>query len=569
MATDNDLLKSGYQHLKNGTLYKKWAPSNSGEAAKLDAFVNDQLAGKQPAPPVVASETGKAFVDFIAMFDNEYIPPPPTTTYSVISSIPSGAVIDKPVTWEATPNLATQKVEFKIDGATAWVEQIAPYQFNGDGNKLDPLNYPLTPGAHDLEIVATSSTGEIARALSKVTVNVTPPPPTPTPAPTGKEGRLLVDPDMSGGWLDASARNSADHAWWLQHFNRCTYYGGFGYTNVTPWFPGGRGYLDSYAIYRSQAITKKAIASIPEMSEEDKSRQGKLWGLQQHHEMMEADGDNKYRDRFGAISDYILKDANGNRVYIDWGCSGGVCPQYAADVGSQGWRDDYLARCKNELAHGAKGIYADDTNLPFRFSNGTSPVTPVDPRTGKTMLQSDWDRYFCEFIEYIAHNLPSGTEIILNTIWFYANHDGSDANTTRLVKAVAPYGGLSYERGFNDTGIHNTLDVNDSWSFGRYLQHMDNTHKNGAKVQIRDYTTTKAGAMFSLGMALMMSKGGDFIGFPYGMTPQTYWPGIDIDLGAAKADRYSGGTNILKRDFDKGTVTVNVATHAVTIPGVS
>ena len=32
--------------------------------------------------------------------------------------------------------------------------------------------------------------------------------------------------------------------------------------------------------------------------------------------------------------DWILKDAAGNKLYIPWGCSGGICPQYAADIGN-------------------------------------------------------------------------------------------------------------------------------------------------------------------------------------------------------------------------------------------
>ena len=36
--------------------------------------------------------------------------------------------------------------------------------------------------------------------------------------------------------------------------------------------------------------------------------------------------------------EWILRDAAGNRLFIRFACSGGSCPQYAADIGDAGFR---------------------------------------------------------------------------------------------------------------------------------------------------------------------------------------------------------------------------------------
>ena len=42
--------------------------------------------------------------------------------------------------------------------------------------------------------------------------------------------------------------------------------------------------------------------------------------------------------------DWILKDAGGHKLYIPFGCSGGECPQYAADFGNPEFRSWWIRR---------------------------------------------------------------------------------------------------------------------------------------------------------------------------------------------------------------------------------
>lgn len=441
--------------------------------------------------------------------------PPPALT--VAQSITDGQTLDKPLTWEATPSAAVTEVQFLIDGTNRWREGISPYIFNGDGKTLDPA--ALSAGTHLMEVLAIGPTGT-ARASATTTV-ATPPPTEPPPIPaTGKEGRVGLMPEMSGGYMDASAQNTAHHQAWLDNYDRVMAYGGWGWQYVTPWYPRALDYIDSYAIY---------VASV------------------------------------GTLDPLILRDSNGNRVYIDWRDADGSLRQYAADVGRQEWRDAILARCKEALNKGYQGIYFDDVNLTFRFSNGTTTTVPIDPRTGALMTLDNWKKYFVEFLEYIRRQLPN-VPICHNSIWFSGpNHDGADAWSQRQFKAANL---VCYERGFNDGGIH-AGPATDEWSFDRYMKHMDNVHAAGANVWLLSYDSSAVAAKFNLGATLLVSKGGDYNTSRYSVVPPTIAPLYKTDLGGAKGPRYAGGTNIVKRDFDKGTVSVDFGARTATIPGVT
>ena len=101
-----------------------------------------------------------------------------TTTFQVSSQSPlNGQTVSGAVEWAAViANGTASKVEFSIDGVLKWTEGIAPWVFNGDGNKWDTTT--VTNGTHTLSLKATSTTGAIATSSITVTVsNGAPPPP--------------------------------------------------------------------------------------------------------------------------------------------------------------------------------------------------------------------------------------------------------------------------------------------------------------------------------------------------------------------------------------------------------
>ena len=93
-----------------------------------------------------------------------------------------------------------------------------------------------------------------------------------------------------------------------QHIGRMVVFSPY-FDSRTSWYPNGLIYIDSYAIYPS--------------------------------------GNNGV-DLVGTHPEWIMTDAGGNRLYIPWGCSGGTCPQYAADFsnpGYQQWWVNNARRC--------------------------------------------------------------------------------------------------------------------------------------------------------------------------------------------------------------------------------
>ena len=104
--------------------------------------------------------------------------------------------------------------------------------------------------------------------------------------------------------------------------------------------------------------------------------------------------------------DWVLRDAAGEPLYIQYGCTGGSCPQYAADIGNPDWRRHWIEEAAGELAKGYVGIFVDDVNMEMRVSDGSGAFArPIDPRTGAPMTDADWRRYIAEFAEAIRASI--------------------------------------------------------------------------------------------------------------------------------------------------------------------
>src|SRR4051794_41001654 len=138
-----------------------------------------------------------------------------------------------------------------------------------------------------------------------------------------------------------SSGNVADQSWIRSKFWRMMVYNPY-FADKTSWYSHGWSYADLYAIYRDSDIA---------------------------------------RDH----PDWILRDGAGNKLYIPWGCSGGTCPQYAADITNPAFRAWWISSAKAALAKGYQGLWIDDVNLELRVGDGTGKqVAPRDPRTSTT-----------------------------------------------------------------------------------------------------------------------------------------------------------------------------------------
>jgi hypothetical protein len=292
--------------------------------------------------------------------------------------------------------------------------------------------------------------------------------------------------------------------WLREHYWRMRVYTPY-FDSRTSWFPQGWVYKDLYAIY-----TGSALADV-------------------HPE-------------------WILRDAGGNPLYIPWGCADGRCPQYAGDVGNPAFRAHWIESARATLAHGYAGLFVDDVNMDLsRVGNvTTAAVVPIDPRTGAPMTDADWRRYMAEFTEEIRRAFPD-REIVHNALWFFGHDDPSIQRQLRSADYV------ELERGVNDAGV---VGGSGSFGFDRLLRHIDWLHEQGKGVVFDAKAQTRAAREYGLAAYFLVSSGRDAIGNDPGGTPDDWWHGYDVDLGAALGSRYSW-QGVLRRNFERGIVLLN------------
>ena len=181
--------------------------------------------------------------------------------------------------------------------------------------------------------------------------------------------------------------------WMRSKFWRSVVFAGY-FDNKNSWYDRGWMYIDSYAIYAGTAAATQQ-------------------------------------------ADWILRDAQGNKLFIPWGCSNGTCPQYAADIANPDYRAWFVNYVKGLVAKGYRGVWLDDVNLDFRVGNGSgATVLPIDSRTGRTMTEAAWRGYFATLTEQLRAALP-GTEIVHNSVW-YAGAPPATPTRTCSVRSSRP-----------------------------------------------------------------------------------------------------------------------------------
>jgi hypothetical protein len=124
------------------------------------------------ATNAVGSSTAVSAASDVVTAGSTTTTPPPTTTttsFDVASSIASGATLAGNVSWNATPNAAAAKVEFYVDGALRWTENLAPYTYGGDGATWDTTKE--TSGSHALSVKAYATDGRVATQGATVSIS--------------------------------------------------------------------------------------------------------------------------------------------------------------------------------------------------------------------------------------------------------------------------------------------------------------------------------------------------------------------------------------------------------------
>ncbi len=250
--------------------------------------------------------------------------------------------------------------------------------------------------------------------------------------------------------------------------------------------------------------------------------------------------------------EWILRDAEGQALYIPYDCGAGRCPQFAADVGNPDFREWWIAEAAELVRKGYRGLWVDDVNLAWRVSDGTGKhVRPIDPRTGEPMTLEAWQRNFATFMHEIRAQFPN-IEIAHNVIWYAARNPATNPHVVNTIRA-ADY--INLERGASDRGLRGG---DGRFGFDTFLKYIDFVHAEDRAVILMDEATNTHERDFALAGWLLISTGHDLVASENKAwtTPANFWRGYALNLGAAAGPRFRW-QELYRRDFQCGTVLLN------------
>ena len=319
--------------------------------------------------------------------------------------------------------------------------------------------------------------------------------------------------------------DDATRDWIRENYWRMRGYAPFFSNNAIEWAPPTHVYRDAYAIYND----RKNYPNRPDLKT-----------LEQH-------------------PDWALRDAAGKPLYIQFGCSNGSCPQFAADIGNPEFRRYWIEQAAEVLDDGYKGLYIDDVNMEWRISNGSGQsTTPIDPRTGQPMTIEAWRLYMAKFMAEVAAAFPS-VEITHNNLWFAPRDEDS------IRREIDSADFVNLERGFNDAGI-----VGGTGKFGyeTLLAQIESIHASGASAILMPYGLDRQSAEFELANYFLIKTGRDALMSDYRANPSDFWNGWQTDLGRPKG-HWRIWRGLFRRNYQGGMVLVNqpdAATASVRVP---
>lgn len=324
--------------------------------------------------------------------------------------------------------------------------------------------------------------------------------------------------------IDSFIDVPANQTFIANHFDRMLVFAPY-WDSRSSWFPRGLVYVDAYALY-----TDTDAATV------------------------------------AANPSWVLKDGVGNNLYIPFGCSGGVCPQYAGDFGNAGFRQFILDRIAGKLSGGTySGIFIDDVNMDFRVSDGNANfVAPTDPRTGLAMTETNWRVYMAGLCQLIRATY-SQREIAHNALYWAG---GASADAEPSIKAQiesATY--INIERWVSDSGI--TAGTG-QFGWQTLMAYCERRHLSGVQIICSSFPdTTAVEAEYALASYWMIANGGDLIQSGYQSAPDGWWAGWDLQLGVPTSGRYQWN-GLWRRDYTAGMVLVReptLSSTTVTLPG--
>jgi hypothetical protein len=89
-----------------------------------------------------------------------------------------------------------------------------------------------------------------------------------------------------------------------------------------------------------------------------------------------------------------------------------------------------------------------------------------------------------------------------------------------------------------------------------FFRHVDWLHSHGKAVIYDSYADTEGAAEYNLAAYFLTAGDRDGLRTNYRSTPSNWWPGYDVELGAARGPRHAWN-GLIRRDFQNGFVLVN------------
>jgi hypothetical protein len=245
--------------------------------------------------------------------------------------------------------------------------------------------------------------------------------------------------------------------------------------------------------------------------------------------------------------EWILKDQNGNRLYIHFGCNGSTCSQYAFDFANPAFRQYQISALAKMLSAGYIGVWLDNVDLQMQTSNAKGTIiAPIDSTTGQVMTPTVWEQHIADFTTQIRQALP-GTQIIHNSIWYAGSQPaGSDPYVQQEIQAAD---WINLERGVSDP---NLTAGTGQYTLNSLLNFVDVVHALGKHVTVQEYSYN---GDYGLAGYYLISSGLDALGND-AVTPTNWWSGYDHDLGTPEGKRYDW-YGVLRRDYSNGLVLLN------------
>jgi len=245
--------------------------------------------------------------------------------------------------------------------------------------------------------------------------------------------------------------------------------------------------------------------------------------------------------------EWILKDQNGNNLYISYNCTGTSCSQYAFDFSNPGFQQRQIGVLAKMLSAGYRGLWLDNVDLQVRTSNGQGTIVyPVDPNTGQVMTATVWEKYMAEFTTQVRMAFPTA-QIVHNSTWYAGTQPaGSDPYVQQEIQAAD---WINLERGVSDPNL--TVGTG-QYSLYAMLNFVDVVHSLGRYVSVQEYNFD---GDYGLAGYYLISSGLDALGND-AITPLNWWNGYDYDLGNPLGPRYNW-MGVFRRDFSNGVVLLN------------